>query len=655
MSDEDVEARLKKSGIAFTGVELDQSTELAAMFGDRGFARDFGTLAGRAQTEEFEKLNPVEKVIVGFGGATRSITAGVSDLLGINQAGLEEFERLERPAIDAVPLGFGTVGEIIPNFAAPGRVIAGGIGEGIIEALKAPEGERLATGVQAAGESALFAKGLQVAVRTGTRVERVIRDMGEDPGRPAPPAIDDVDLISPDAGRPLSSFQDRIQEWVRKIDEGATTDGIPDVEAVGAPERKRLVDRAEDLGIFVSNGQRYGNKPLQSFENSLATNPITSRPWAENAERNSVRYAQILARAIGERGDAVTPAMLGNATARLSGEFSEIARDLDALMPGEAGMFGPATEFFDKIDGAALQEIGDIRNMRLITEDLGQDVASGMTGRGRQFLRTIEENLKVRPMVDVIKFKIDDGSLSGTELMGIRSSLVDEVRTLSRNPTGAAQGTQLAAMGDMVDAIDDYVVRVTSEAGNLELAGRYAVARSQWRVLQAVQKGKALDNLGEVRARSVDSILRTEYPVEYRRGRLTGQEKGRSFEVQALADFMDATRIGASVTADIVGNSGTATRQVVGDLLQGDITGVTGLLARMAVGSRGSRAFMEAGRGPISGPAGRILMAPAAEVPQGVVRGGLAVGAAQAPGGTAEELVELDEERLVEFLEALGF
>ena len=94
MSDEDVEARLKKSGIAFTGVELDQSTELAAMFGDRGFARDFGTLAGRAQTEEFEKLNPVEKVIVGFRGATRSITAGVSDLLGINQAGLEEFERL---------------------------------------------------------------------------------------------------------------------------------------------------------------------------------------------------------------------------------------------------------------------------------------------------------------------------------------------------------------------------------------------------------------------------------------------------------------------------------------------------------------------------------------------------------------------------------
>ena len=584
----------------------------------------------------FNELNPFEKIIVGFRGATRSAAAGISEALGIDPEGVARFEARERPALEAVARnpGFGTLGDLVPNIAAgAGGHIRSSIAEGLLEASQAPEGQGLATGVQAGFQNLIFGKVLEKGFKAGSSIiktRRVAREAREAAGDLGDQVVRDVDLITAtDRASPVGELVDRAPGIADELT--ATTQAAGGAESVGLAERARLSTRADELGIQVTAGQRYGNRQRQQLEVSLASNPITSRPFSEIAENNAIVYAQRANAAIGETGDAITPAVLGNATERLGNVFSDIGAQLDEVLPDALTGIDVPRSFLSRLRIAARRELGDIRNQAV--------TRSGAIER-------VSENLRVGPMVDVIQARLREGTLSGKQLMSIRSSLVDEMSQLRRGTGGgAAQGSQIFAMGDMVDAIDNLIVDAAAAGGKEALAAEYAVARSQWRVLQALENSRALDNVGAIRARTVDSALRREYPIEYRRGGLTGDVAGRSPEVQALADFFDATRIGASVTQDIVGNSGTATRAFVGDLLTSDITprSMAALASRATVGRMVGSAVMAA-------PSG----VPGAAIAPGVLQGVRGVVAAGTEPGTIEDVTDRFEDVLGNLLQAVG-
>lgn len=581
----------------------------------------------------YNDLNPYEKMIVGLRGSVRSGIMGVADTLGIADDAVAEFEARERPAIDAVARnpGFGTIGDMIPNVAAgAGGHIRSSIKEGLLEGAQAPEGERLGTGVVAGLQNLVFGKALEKAYETGSALvktqvaNRASRQAAGDAGQEITSAKDLV--TNTDRASPVGALRERAAGI---MDELTTTAG-EGLEAVGQAERGRLAARADDLGLQVTPGQRYGNRQRQQLEVSFASNPITSGAFSDIAENNATRYAELATAAIGETGDAVTPAVLGRASDRLGATFNDVGAQLDEVLPEALAGDKIPRQFMNRLRTAAAREVGDIRNQTV-----------GAQGG----VNVIEENLRVRPMVDVIQQRIQDGTMTGRELMTIRSSLVDEVQQLRTTGGGAASGSQVFAMGDMVDAIDNLIVDSAAAGGQEGLASTYAVARSQWRVLQALEKSRALDNLGEVRSKTVDSALRREYPAEYRRGALTGDVAGREPSVQALADFFDATRIGSSVTQDIVGNSGTATRAFVGDLMNSDITpqSLTGLAARGTVG----RMAGEAAAGAPGMVAGDVL-------PEQAMVGARSVLAAGQDQQTMGQAVDNFEDVLGQIMGAIG-
>jgi hypothetical protein len=134
-------------------------------------------------------------------------------------------------------------------------------------------------------------------------------------------------------------------------------------------------------------------------------------------------------------------------------------------------------------------------------------------------------------------------------------------------------------------------------------------------------------------------LLRT-VPFEYRRGGLTGANPGgRSEQLQNVADFFDATRIGAGILPEVVANSGTPTRQFISMMMaQGaeSATGAAGQLARQAVlGDVAGQVAFNRGR-VIGGPIPGLEVLPVA---------GRALGGA---GAGAEEVLRANQQSLLD-------
>jgi len=373
-----------------------------------------------------------------------------------------------------------------------------------------------------------------------------------------------------------------------------------------------LTQRADDLGLELTPGQRWNNRGRRKIEAAMESNPVLGGPFDDIIQANSQRYGELGARAIGEYGAThLGPDVLGRATHRLGGEFEAITGELEGVLPDFSS---PASreggDFLGALRRASRQELGDVR---------AQTVRRGK-------VVPVSGDLPISRWANVMAAKARNGDLGARELMGFRSSMADEIHQLAQQRGTVANGTQVRAIGDMIDAVDRLVVDSAGRAGVPELAGRYATARTQWRVLQAMQQGKATNPLGEIRATSVDSILRREYPMEYRRGGLTGNTvKGREPALQDLANFFDATQAGVGVMGDIVGNSGTATRSALGNALTNPTQGLTQFALSQTVGPK------------LSGLALKIpAPGPVAATPEWITNLGAQVGAADATKRRAE-------------------
>ena len=166
-------------------------------------------------------------------------------------------------------------------------------------------------------------------------------------------------------------------------------------------------------------------------------------------------------------------------------------------------------------------------------------------------------------------------TLSGKQLVDGRSSLTRELQKASL----AGDGNTMQGIYEVIGAIDDLMLQ-QSDAVTSAL---YTRARGGWRILDALEQGKALTTGGDVNAATLDTILRRRYPTEYRRSGMAGASGIPG------GTLMDATKI-LTTFRDIVGDSGTATRMATQNFLDAPLT----TTARGVVGATVGRAAFKA-------------------------------------------------------------
>lgn len=506
----------------------------------------------------------------GAAGKVADLLAGGADLLGVAPEFVEQTGR-QREAREALPnqLAQG-VGSAAVDFATLGRLrnlLAIGAAEGGLSSVAAAPGERLEQGAQGA---ALGLGGAGVgmlaerAIEAGTGAFRAMRQgaraRADDAARAASPdqlvTLDAPDLDEAAAGVNLD-IGDRMERFASGVDLGA------DIQQ-GA-SRTALVRDLDRIDFPLSPGQRSGNAGRRQLEAGLSSAPVTAGPFAELAEAQERRASELLVSALGGSGDELSPQVLDATMTRLGNEFQEISGELggDVLSGASGARFG------NEITAAARREIADITNRHLP-----------------------ESGLEATPIITNMREAMAEGPVSGRELTAWRSSLVNRIQSISRERGTSAQGSAIMALSDAVDSID----RVIGDVAPPGVAGRYQEARGQWRLLNSILKTQSVDQIGQVRPKTLANVLSREYPAEFRRGRLSGYNAQRTAPVQKLADAFDAVRGLSTIAPDIVANSGTPTRMFAQTVAQGDITprSLLGLGARFVAGDAVSNAAMAA-------------------------------------------------------------
>ena len=629
-------------GVSFVldeGQTLDDARRMAILGGhataEEVFPRpDIKAAEREALAANARRQGIVPSVLAGTRGRMRQVSQGVGGSVGggglLSRGLTGDFEAQERDAVEALlqERTAAQVGSALPDVGLTGRLgFRGGVtGEGALGAAAAPPGETIIGGVEGlaggvGGE--LLGRGVGLGIRgitegvRGTidfaqRQAKGFQDARAAAAREAAQAAGIVEEVAP--VETAAELLERSRTTSTRVLDAQALEPTGDVNI--PDERARLVSRADDLGFQLSTGQRTGSIPQQQVDAGFASNPLLSRPFVEAAEANNRQYARTLLRAIGETsGDAVTPAALGRANARLGGEFEDIAADLgpDALEGGKVRFVGDLT--------TAIR--GELSDPRIRAKTAG---AIPLHLQGKTVSPTLQG------MID----DIDSGKpISGAQLMAWRSALTDDVARFSEQGSGAL-GTATTTANAAIDAIDDAIVRTGSE----DIASRYVQTRSQWRVLQSAEN-ILRDPLGEVSAKRMNTELIRTAPVEYRRGGLTGaNDTGqRPEQMQNVADFFDATRIGAGILPEVVANSGTPTRQFI-SMMMGQAaesaTGAAGQLARQAVlGDVAGQVAFNRGR-VIGGPIPGLEVLPVA---------GRALGGA---GASAEQVLRANEQSLLD-------
>lgn len=275
---------------------------------------------------------------------------------------------------------------------------------------------------------------------------------------------------------------------------GAAYSGLPQNLPLAGGERGRLVGRAKDLGMKLTYGDRTGNAAIRQMEAGLKSNPLLSAPFNEARDANTAVLNQRFAKALGLGDDVkeLTPAVLGKV---------------------------------DDMLGDAFESFGKKINKVEMTADLAERV---------QAIK------KVEPFIEIAE---DVTDLSGRQVMSLRSNLNKALSKAWRD----GDANKADYIGKTINDIDGMVDGVI-KPGDRAL---FRDAQKKWRLFTAVQKGKAVSDLGNVNPASMDSALGRAYKHDYRFDRV---------QDPVLRDAFDANRV-AHMGRDIVGDSGTATRQ----------------------------------------------------------------------------------------------
>lgn len=301
--------------------------------------------------------------------------------------------------------------------------------------------------------------------------------------------------------------------------------------ADGTVEFNRLTSRAEQLGIKLTNGQLADDVSLRQLEASLGSNPLTSRLEGLRKQSNRARVNQTFGRALGIEGDTreLTEGMIGDVFNELEDEFGRIGAQLGTV----------------EIDEAFVEGLEAIQT-RNIASPVRSPEAVEITNK----------------MLDIATVGADGKvTIGGGQLMNWRSDINRKMRQASI----AGDGNLSMRLRETLQVLDDAVVR---EAGP-DTAVRYINARSRYRLADAMDQTNVIKN-GNVMTGRAASVMKNRYQSEFRRGNQYGAALS-----QDLLDAFDVLRI-SNRFGDIVGDSGTATRMAIPNLLNNPGSTLTG-------------------------------------------------------------------------------
>jgi hypothetical protein len=364
------------------------------------------------------------------------------------------------------------------------------------------------------------------------------------------------------APKPASTFDSLVNAGLADDAAVAANDITMGGVAIPAtsPRHQMIQEMAQRQGLLLTPGEELGSKTLRMVEASMESNPLTAA-----ATLQPIRQAN----------QGIVNSRVNQAMASVFPEGTVLTNNLKELGPETVGAFRQQLgQNFNKIYAAA----GDV-SADEITKTLAPVMLTpeGMTYGADKVLATILA-------------RTVNGQMTPAIMADTRNFLSGMAFDLGRAP-----GSQMQAnvYSSMVTGLDNLI---ESKVGT-ELAGQLVDNRQGWRLLMALEKPGVIKENGNV----IPGALYRNIRKGYRDESLGMAPLRANSETQnkALANLVETLRV-TQYFDRVVGDSGTATRMSMGDLLK------PGSYIEKLIGPAVGKAYMAAAK---SGPAQRLFQA----------------------------------------------
>ncbi len=382
----------------------------------------------------------------------------------------------------------------ISSALAGGGTLAGGAGALSRIAVPAARNALSSLAANPAGQAA--------AIATGSGAESGAREFGAGP---------DQQFAAGLAGTLLPSAAAR-----------ATGVAMRPAKSYATPTETLNAQRAEDMGFTLTAGQKTRNERLLSMESTLKKAPgggDFQKIQVANQENVNSRALS----SIGESGNAVTPEVLSNASARIGDEFTRIVGSNEVFLN---------EDFFR--DLARVEQ----KHVKVWNKS---DQVTGILDRALQ---------------DAVK-----GKLTGEEYQNIRGALQrDSVAKIRAGDSNTGH-----ALADLAEALDNAAERSVSRQDLVDLKQ----ARKEWRNLLVLEDATA-SGASRAGAGNIDPDKLANALIRNR-----GKRQFAKTPFGSGDDLSDLARVSTSVK-DLVPSSGTTERLYWLHLLSGAMGSVLG-------------------------------------------------------------------------------
>lgn len=395
-------------------------------------------------------------------------------------------------------------GKAFVDLARGAGQMVGLVDQADVDAAKERDTALMKTGAGMAGSFAgNLAAFLPTALIPGANTLTGAAAIGAASGALQPVASDESRLANVGIGAAGGAGGNLIGRGIGRLISPVSKTITPRAEAIGR--------RAEEMGATLTPGQRTGSAALQKFEASMEAFPPTAGRMADLKAGNQAVINRAVARSIGENADTVTDEVLGAAEKRIGNIYKMVAGNQKA-----------------KPDAQAISA-----QLAAIADD-----TKGV----------LQRPLDDHPLVGTFK-QLMDGEPTGRELQSLSSKLNRVISREMKSPGGDRDlGLALVKIKNMTDD----ALESTLQGKTLQ---QFREARSQYRNLINIlnRQGVVNESTGNVSAANLAGALKK------------ADRKGFSYG-RNDSDLYTAARFGQAFKP-IVGDSGTATRQFLGQML----------------------------------------------------------------------------------------
>jgi hypothetical protein len=274
------------------------------------------------------------------------------------------------------------------------------------------------------------------------------------------------------------------------------------------PEYQRLVNRAQELGMELTPGERGNVLALRQAEAGIRSSPWIGGRLNQARDTNQVALNRLSAERIGaDPVDELSGVVLGQRAQAIGEELDAVGNQIGRV----------------KVDDPARRELNNLMAEATDTVTPNPEIEAA-----------------VRRLQEAQDFNV---GVSGEKLMRVRSAFGRK----ARDAWSQGKAELAEAYEGLQDVLDGVVER---QVNNPDLSSRWATARAQWRALKVLERPNVVTR-GNVNPAPLNTSLGKVYKGQYTRAQdvLSGKPD----------PWFDAARI-STWMGDVVGDSGTATR-----------------------------------------------------------------------------------------------